>query len=279
MVDMAKVDRFDSDVLSGLRNLRSLAVETYPNIEKYRFRLGAVLSGIGSLEELRVRIREPVLSDQLLGGISPKLRKLVIEGETLTRIEPLAFDGLQNCLRMDLTISHTAVDEIPSKIFQLLLNAQWARLDLSHNQLSSFDSTALYPNRTTWYTKGTKLLQGLVNIIHFSCRFKSYPLQCRLCANLNTHIHIIDIYRVHTHPQVATNEMQLSQSIPQRHQRRTFSCFFSGRKQLSPSLRRWNSYIAPESIFPYKSLVYSWILKVMLLVSDATFLMSLSLSL
>jgi hypothetical protein len=160
MVDMARVDRFDSDVLSGLRNLRNLAVETYPNIEKYRFRLGAVLSGMGSLEELRVKIRENVLSDQLLGGILPKLRKLIVEGEVLSRIEPLAFEGLQNCLRMDLTISHTSIDEIPPRIFQLLLNAQWARLDLSHNKLASFDSTALYPNRTTWYTKGTKLLQG-----------------------------------------------------------------------------------------------------------------------
>jgi len=45
MVDMGRIDRFDSDVFSHLHNLRTLAVETYPNIEKYRFRLGKVTEG------------------------------------------------------------------------------------------------------------------------------------------------------------------------------------------------------------------------------------------
>lgn len=40
MVDLGRMDRFDSDVFSNLINLRRLSVETYPNIEKYRFRLG-----------------------------------------------------------------------------------------------------------------------------------------------------------------------------------------------------------------------------------------------
>jgi len=40
LLDMGRLDRFDSDVFSHLHNLRFLAVETYPNIEKYRFRLG-----------------------------------------------------------------------------------------------------------------------------------------------------------------------------------------------------------------------------------------------
>lgn len=40
MLDMGRMSRFDSEPLAGLVNLRTLAVETYPNIEKYRYRLG-----------------------------------------------------------------------------------------------------------------------------------------------------------------------------------------------------------------------------------------------
>lgn len=195
ILNMGRLDRFDSDVLSYLINLRSLAVETYPNIEKYRFRLGkvildinikicfhyicshffrlsitkinlqyytagAVLSGIAHLEELKVQIREPILSDQLLGGILPKLRKLTIVGPALKKMEPSAFEGLQNCFHMDLTITHTQVDDIPSRVFELLYHAEWARLDISNNRMASLDSSALYPNRSVWFSKGTKLLQG-----------------------------------------------------------------------------------------------------------------------
>lgn len=121
---------------------------------------GAVLSGIGHLEELRVQIREPVLSDQLLGGVLPKLRKLSIFGGALKKIDASAFEGLQNCFHIDLSITNTMVDDIPPRVFELLQHAEWARLDISNNKMASFDSSALYPNRSIWFSKGTKLLQG-----------------------------------------------------------------------------------------------------------------------
>ncbi|OXA59460.1 Chaoptin [Folsomia candida] len=160
MLDLDFVDRFDSDVLSNLLNLRKLSVETYPNIEKYRFRLGAVLSGIESLDELNVQIKESTLSDQLFGGILPGLRKLTVTGTNLRRIEEQAFEGLQNCLHTELTITRTSVEEIPARIFELLLNAEWAKLDLSFNKISTLNSASLYPNSSFWFSKGTKLLQG-----------------------------------------------------------------------------------------------------------------------
>jgi hypothetical protein len=121
---------------------------------------GAVLSTLPHLEELNVIIKEPVLSDQLNGGILPKLRKLSIRGENLKRIEPLAFEGLQNCFQIDLSITHTSITEIPQRLFTLLQDRVWAKLDLSFNKLSSLDSTTLYPNKTSWYARGTKLLEG-----------------------------------------------------------------------------------------------------------------------
>ncbi|OXA45174.1 Slit 2 protein [Folsomia candida] len=120
---------------------------------------GAVLSGIESLEELHVQIKEPTLSDQLFGGILPGLRRLRVTGEKVRRIEEQAFEGLQNCLRIELTITRTSVEEIPSRIFELL-NAEWAKVDLSFNKISTLNSASLYPNSSFWFSKGTKLLQG-----------------------------------------------------------------------------------------------------------------------
>lgn len=121
---------------------------------------GAVLSGIESLESLHVQIKEFTLSDQLFGGILPKLKRLKISGRNLRRIEDQAFEGLQNCLHMELTITETSIEEVPGKIFSLLGNAGWGKLDLSWNKISTLDSGAMYPNNSQWYLKGTKLLQG-----------------------------------------------------------------------------------------------------------------------
>lgn len=105
-------------------------------------------------------MKESTLSDQLFGGILPGLRKLSLSGTNLRRIEDQAFEGLQNTMEMELTVSHTSVEEIPPRIFELLLATRWARLDLSWNKISSLDSGSLYPNSSFWYGKGTKLLQG-----------------------------------------------------------------------------------------------------------------------
>ena len=130
-----------------------------------------MLSSIPHLEELYVQIKEPTLSDQLLGGILPKLRKLTITGVDLKKIEGGGLEGLQNCFHMDLSITHTSIDEVPSRIFDLLQSEAWARLDLSFNKMTSLDSAALYPNKTVWFSKGTKILEGESNkstvIFHF----------------------------------------------------------------------------------------------------------------
>lgn len=112
-------------------------------------------------------IKEPSLSDQLSGGILPKLRKLHIHGENLKRIEPIALEGLQNCFHMELAITHTSINEIPQRIFDLIQRATWAKLDLSHNKLTTLDSTSIYMNKTMWYSKGTRILEGMYKFPSF----------------------------------------------------------------------------------------------------------------
>jgi Leucine-rich repeat (LRR) protein len=125
------------------------------------FIAGGVLSSIVQLEELYVKIKEATLSDQLLGGITPKLRRLSITGSELKKIDAGALEGVQNTFQMDLSITGTNIEEVPPRIFDLLRSLSWARLNLSFNKMSSLDSTALYPNKTVWFSRGTKILEGL----------------------------------------------------------------------------------------------------------------------
>ncbi len=57
--------RFDADSLAELGYLRRLFIQSWPTIERYKFRLGAVVSGLSSLKVLSARILEDRLSDQV----------------------------------------------------------------------------------------------------------------------------------------------------------------------------------------------------------------------
>jgi hypothetical protein len=91
--DLPRLERFDADTLARLRILTSLRIQTWPRIEKYRFRLGSVLSSVPSLRKLSVRLRETSLTDQLLGAFNTKLRHLEVTGENLRTIDADAFEG------------------------------------------------------------------------------------------------------------------------------------------------------------------------------------------
>ena len=73
-------------------------MQSWPSIEKYKFRLGSVVSGLASLRTLSAKILEPsgVLTDQILGAFGPKLKELEITGEALHSITLDAFEGNQD---------------------------------------------------------------------------------------------------------------------------------------------------------------------------------------
>ena len=72
-----------------------LYLKSWPSIEKYKFRLGSVVSGLASLRTLSAKILEPsgVLTDQILGAFGPKLKEIEISGEALHSITLDAFEG------------------------------------------------------------------------------------------------------------------------------------------------------------------------------------------
>lgn len=183
--NLKKLERFDSDSLIKLRILSSIKIQTWPRIEKYRFRLGNLLANVQSLRRLKVHILETHLTDQLLGSFNPKLKYLEITGPNLKSIEPEAFEGLEEvgkvlfsrvripaniwrliCLRcfqtheLFLKISNTNVQDVKAGVLYKLLNIRHFTLDLSNNKLKSLSSHALYSNGTSYQNLATKMISG-----------------------------------------------------------------------------------------------------------------------
>ena len=153
--------RFDGDSLSHIGYLTKLYIQSWPSIEKYKFRLGSVVSGIASLRTLSAIINEPngLLTDQILGAFGPKLRELELTGARLKRVTLDAFEGIDS-YELLLTIRHSSLEELPMHFFQLFKNVAHWSLDLSHNKLQTLKPNVLYPNGTDWKLQGTSLLQG-----------------------------------------------------------------------------------------------------------------------
>ncbi|KAF4518519.1 hypothetical protein B566_EDAN004263 [Ephemera danica] len=161
--ELPDLERFDADSLTRLRLLSSLRTQTWPKIEKYRFRLGGVLSGVAALQRLSVRVLEPVLSDQLLGAFSPKLQELEITGSNLRHISPDAFEGVEENYALALQIRGTQLEELPTGLFSILERVPILSLDLRDNRFSSLSPSAMYANGSDWEMIGTRVIsEGLV---------------------------------------------------------------------------------------------------------------------
>ena len=76
-----------------LRYFEIFVSQSWPSIEKYKFRLGSVVSGLASLRKLSAKILEPSLTDQILGAFGPKLKEIEITGKDLQSITLDAFEG------------------------------------------------------------------------------------------------------------------------------------------------------------------------------------------
>lgn len=54
--------------------------------------------------------------------------------------------------------------QIPGRLFELLHAAEWVKVDLSFNNISTFTFNTLYPNSSMWQQKGTRGIKGGVFI-------------------------------------------------------------------------------------------------------------------
>ncbi|XP_039277765.1 chaoptin [Nilaparvata lugens] len=158
--DLPRLERFDSDTMSGMRHLFHLSIQTWPSIERYRFRLGSTLSTMPSLRHLQVKIYETVLTDQLVGAFNPKLTTIDISGYNLKHIDGKAFIGIEDNSELVLRIHDTQIEELPPGLYTKLSKIINLSLDLRNNRFTSLSYTALYTNTTRWEDVGTKLISG-----------------------------------------------------------------------------------------------------------------------
>ena len=84
-----------------LRYFEIFVSQSWPSIEKYKFRLGSVVSGLASLRTLSTKILEPSLTDQILGAFGPKLKEIEITGKDLQSITLDAFEGTMSLILSD----------------------------------------------------------------------------------------------------------------------------------------------------------------------------------
>ena len=90
--------------------------QSWPSIEKYKFRLGSVVSGLAPLRTLSARIleRSGILTDQILGAFGPKLKELEITGPVHT-VTVDAFEGIES-YELKLAIRGTNIKSLPTGI-------------------------------------------------------------------------------------------------------------------------------------------------------------------
>ena len=81
--DLNELLRFDTDSLVKSKRQKWLKTQTWPKIEKYRFRLSRLISTLTRLKRLTVKVTEPKLLDQFGETFPPKLRWLEITGDSL----------------------------------------------------------------------------------------------------------------------------------------------------------------------------------------------------
>lgn len=158
--DLPFLERMDSTTLSNQTMLKSLKIQTWPQIEKFRFRLASVINTIPSLKILFVNIKEDILSDQLIGGFSPHLKELRITGENLTTITPESLDGLEENHGLILSITHTCIKSLPEQLLSKLLRIKQFTLDISHNKFTSFSLEWFYKHPSSWENQGTNIISG-----------------------------------------------------------------------------------------------------------------------
>ena len=190
--DLPDLKRFDADSLTQLTYLSDLHIQSWPEIEKFKFRLGSVISGLASLKSLKAKILEPshILTDQLLGAFGPKLKEIEITGP-LRAVTLEAFEGVENNYELLLAIRNTNIDSLPDGFHKMFRNIVHFSLDIRDNKFQSIVPSILYGNKTHWEQTGTKTLQGelsrnnKLNIFSLEILFFFFLFRDEICDKLS----------------------------------------------------------------------------------------------
>ncbi|BES97566.1 LRR_TYP [Nesidiocoris tenuis] len=166
-----KLERFDADSLVGCSQIVDLKVQTWPNIEKYRFRLPAVLATLKHLRKLSVHVVERKLTDQIVDAFSKKISVLEITGDALQEMGPDALRGLEPSNELLLRITGTNLTTLPQH-FLYKINPHRLTVDLQKNSFSELPPATFYINDDSAMGKsGTHKYRGGIWV-------QGNPLEC-----------------------------------------------------------------------------------------------------
>lgn len=163
--NLHRLKRFDADTLSTCKLLVSLKIQSWPNIEKYRFRLPSILSNVPHLKKLHVKIIEDKLTDQLVGTLPPKLKVLEVTGENLTEINGDALKGLHPIKEMLIRFTGTNITTFPPMFFTKFINMK-ATIDLRGNNIRMMGPESFYKTPASLQYLGTQAYSGGIHVQH-----------------------------------------------------------------------------------------------------------------
>ncbi|VDN17277.1 unnamed protein product [Gongylonema pulchrum] len=149
----------------SLRHLRDLHIYNLPRVHAYN--ISDILKHLPPLRTLTVEIREPRLRTQLYSADLRLLRKIVITGKQLLKIDTGAFAHLRG-YKIDLTIRDTSIDVFPAAVFNTLTAVSFLSLSLHNNRLQTFEP---FP-----HTKPPVLNQHgtILHTLHITVKFAAF---------------------------------------------------------------------------------------------------------
>ncbi|KAK9503608.1 hypothetical protein O3M35_010133 [Rhynocoris fuscipes] len=156
------LERFDSDSLTKCKLLHWLKIQTWPNIEKYRFRLPSVVFGLKNLKKLTVEVLEDKLTDQLVQAFPPKLKYLEITGGNLKEVAVDSLKGLDNKNELVVKFHGTNITTFPPLFFARIGGR--LTVDLRRNQLDQVGPEMFYKSLKSIRKLGTKIYSGGIHV-------------------------------------------------------------------------------------------------------------------
>ncbi|EFO25703.1 leucine Rich Repeat family protein [Loa loa] len=119
-----------------LRHLRNFHIYNLPRVQAYN--ISDILKHLPPLRSLAIEIREARLTTQMYSADLRLLRKIVITGKQLFKIDTGAFAQLRG-YKVDLTVRDTGIEVFPPSIFNTLTAIRFLSLSLQNNHLQTLE--------------------------------------------------------------------------------------------------------------------------------------------
>ncbi|XP_022654283.1 chaoptin-like isoform X1 [Varroa destructor] len=152
--------RMGCEAFRSQKRLNNLEILGYPKIKELNYSCMNIPS---ALETLMVEIKAPSLGAQLHKMYNPRLKKLLVAGDTLEQLTPTSLAGIRS-ERLDLIFYNTNLQNLPASLFLPLPLSSNIRLSAEYSQVMHFDPHLI------------QLINTRPNFIMSS--FEGSPLQC-----------------------------------------------------------------------------------------------------